>query len=87
MTEEVKEKLLSEIGKSNANWKKPEKMLVFKRKNIAYSAYYNEKTGKFGPLSYIQQTLPSKILICVILFNLNNFTIINQFSIFITNFW
>lgn len=50
MTEEVKEKLLSEIGKSNANWKKPEKMLVFKRKNIAYSAYYNEKTGKFGPL-------------------------------------
>jgi hypothetical protein len=62
MTEEVKEKLLSEIGKSNANWKKPEKMLVFKRKNIAYSAYYNEKTGKFGPLLeatiYDGKTLP-----------------------------
>lgn len=50
MTEEVKEKLLSEIGKSNAGWTRPKTMLVLKKKGIAYSAYYNAHTNNFGPL-------------------------------------
>lgn len=45
----MEEKLLSEIGKGN-NWVKPEKMLVLKKKNIAYSAFYNADKQTFGPL-------------------------------------
>lgn len=50
MTEEVKEKLLSEIGKNNAGWTRPKTMLVLKKKGIAYSAYYNAHINNFGPL-------------------------------------
>lgn len=49
MTEEVKEKLFSEIGKGST-WVRPNTMLVLKKKGISYSAYYNAKTNKFGPL-------------------------------------
>lgn len=41
--------LLSEIGK-NVEWKKPETMLVIKRKNISYNSYFNEETNKWGGL-------------------------------------
>lgn len=50
MTEEVKEQLFSEMGKSNIGWKRPETMLVLKKKGISYPAYYNVETKKFGPL-------------------------------------
>lgn len=49
MTEEIKERKLSEIGKGN-EWVRPETMLVIKRKNISYPAYYNVYTGKWGGL-------------------------------------
>lgn len=49
MTEEVQERKLSEIGKGN-EWVKPESMLVIRRKNISYPAYFNAKTGKWGGL-------------------------------------
>lgn len=41
--------LLSEIGK-NVEWKKPETMLVIKRKNISYNSYFNAKTNSWGGL-------------------------------------
>lgn len=50
MSEEVKEKLFSEMGQDNVGWKRPEKMMVIARKGVSYPSYYNEKTQKFGPL-------------------------------------
>lgn len=50
MTEEVKERLFSEMGKDNVDWKQPESMLVLKKKGISYSAYYNVSKNTFGPL-------------------------------------
>lgn len=50
MTEEVKETLFSEMGKSNVEWKKPESMLVMKKKGISYASYYNAEKNKWGGL-------------------------------------
>lgn len=50
MSEEVKEKLLSEMGKSNEGWVKPESMLVIKRKNVGYASYFNAHEQKWGGL-------------------------------------
>lgn len=50
MAEEVKEKLLSEMGKSNEGWVKPESMLVIKRKNVGYASYFNAHKQKWGGL-------------------------------------
>lgn len=49
MTEEVKEKLFSEIGKDK-EWIRPQTMLVLRKKGLSYPAYFNAKTNKFGPL-------------------------------------
>lgn len=50
MTEEVKETLFSEMGKNNVEWKRPETMLVMKKKGISYSSYYNSEKNKWGGL-------------------------------------
>lgn len=49
MTEEVKEKLFSEIGQGS-EWVRPNTMLVLKKTGISYSAYYNASKKSFGPL-------------------------------------
>lgn len=49
MTEEVKEKLFSEIGKGK-EWVRPATLLVLRKKGISYPAYFNAETKKFGPL-------------------------------------
>ncbi len=41
--------LFSEMGKSNLNWTRPEKISVIKG-NFDWDCYYNAETDKFGPL-------------------------------------
>lgn len=41
--------LFSEMGKSNLNWIRPEKLSVIKG-NFDWDCYYNAETNKFGPL-------------------------------------
>ena len=54
--------LLSEIGKNN-EWKKPETILVIKRKNVSYDSYFNTKTNSWGGLLdatiYTDNEIPS----------------------------
>lgn len=49
MSEEVKEKLFSEIGKGN-EWVRPEHIYVIKRTGVDYAQYWSENTKNFGPL-------------------------------------
>lgn len=49
MSEEVKEKLFSEIGKGN-EWVRPEHIYVIKRTGVDYAQYWSENTKNFGTL-------------------------------------
>ena len=49
MTEEVKEKLFSEIGQGS-EWVRPNTMLVLRKTGVNYPSYFNASTNSFGPL-------------------------------------
>ena len=50
MSEEVKEKLFSEMGQGNVGWVRPKSMLVMRKKGISYPSYYNAEKNKWGGL-------------------------------------